>query len=55
MLKGKRAVVVDFKFGAEKESYIKQMESYKNELLAMGYTDIRGYLWYVAAEKVVEV
>lgn len=55
MLKGKRAVVVDFKFGAEKESYIKQMESYKNELLAMGYTDIRGHLWYVAAEKVVEV
>ena len=55
MLKGKQAVVVDFKFGAIKDEHLNQIKTYKEELCAMGYTDVRGYLWYVAAEKVVEV
>ena len=55
MLRGERAVVVDYKFGAESDDHHKQIESYKDELRAMGYTDIRGFIWYVTGEKVVEV
>ena len=55
MIKGKQAVVVDYKFGAEKESHIAQIETYKKQLCTMGYNDIRGYLWYVSAGVVKEV
>ena len=55
MLRGKSVVVVDYKFGAEKDNHHSQIESYKAELRAMGYTDIRGFIWYVTNEKVVEV
>ena len=55
MIKGKQAVVVDYKFGAENESHIAQIETYKKQLRTMGYNDIRGYLWYVSAGKVKEV
>ncbi len=48
MIKGKRAVVVDYKFGAiDSEDHRNQIAEYMQHLRSMGYTDIEGYLWYV--------
>lgn len=55
------AEVVDYKFGEyEKDSdsdkkYHKQVENYMNLLKDMGYLDVKGYLWYVLEDKIVEV
>lgn len=55
MIKDGKVVVVDFKFGKKKDVYRKQVEEYMQLLGAMGYTDIKGYLWYVFANELDEV
>ena len=40
-------VVVDFKFGKKKPEYSTQVREYMSLLSEMGYTDIKGYIWYV--------
>ena len=52
---GRTAIVVDYKFGAERESYHRQVANYCSLLSAMGYEGVRGYLWYVDSGKVCEV
>ncbi len=48
MIKGGKAVVVDYKFGSEKpRSHRRQIAQYKSLLRNMGYTDVEGYLWYL--------
>lgn len=47
MMKGKDVVVVDFKFGKKKPEYSTQVREYMSLLSEMGYTDIKGYIWYV--------
>jgi len=47
ILKGDRAIIVDFKFGEEKQSYKKQVRNYTMILGNMGYRNIEGFLWYV--------
>lgn len=47
MMKGKEVVVVDFKFGKKKPEYSTQVREYMSLLSEMGYTDIKGYIWYV--------
>ncbi|MCF2737104.1 UvrD-helicase domain-containing protein [Bacteroides caecigallinarum] len=47
MMKGKEVVVVDFKFGKKKPEYSTQVREYMSLLSKMGYTDIKGYIWYV--------
>ena len=42
-----RAVIVDFKFGREKEEYMHQVQEYMDLLRKMGYAQIEGYIWYV--------
>ena len=54
MTRGKEAVVVDYKFGEDRASYNRQIEEYMNELRDMGYSSVRGYIWYVSAGKIVE-
>lgn len=56
MTKGKSAVILDYKFGDTKDSdYHLQVRNYMNLLVEMGYTDIKGYLWYNdALEEVVQ-
>jgi hypothetical protein len=55
MIKGRRAVVVDYKFGQNEErSYLKQMSEYLDLLNTMErYDTIEGYVWYIALGKVV--
>ena len=56
MVDGKKAIVVDYKFGLKEEkSYIRQVGFYCKTLRQMGYTDVAGYIWYVPLRKVVSV
>ncbi len=56
MLKGQEAIVVDYKFGEiEEESYKSQIRKYMKYLVEMGYTHVRGYIWYGILKKQIEV
>ena len=55
MINGKEFVVVDFKFGKEREEYKKQVQQYMEILIRMGHKKVSGYLWYVVKNNVVEV
>ena len=58
MLKGRRAVVVDYKFGKRegKEAvYQHQIRRYMDLIRHMGYTECDGYLWYVKRGEIVKV
>ena len=48
--------VIDYKFGHREESkYLKQVRFYCHTLQKMGYTKVKGYIWYVKSGKIVEV
>ena len=50
------ALVIDYKFGkTERTSYLKQVRRYADALSQMGYTPVKGYIWYVALQKIVPV
>ena len=56
MVKGRKAVVVDYKFGEEeREKYATQLRDYMSLLSQIGYSTISGYIWYVRLGKVVKV
>lgn len=55
MTDGIQMIVVDFKFGNPKEEYFKQVDEYMHLLSSMGYTNIRGYLWFVYTNNILEV
>ena len=62
MIKGKHAIVVDYKSGKyrSKETqtsrdYHQQVSDYMNHLWRMGYEHIEGYLWYIDAEVIESV
>lgn len=54
------AQVVDYKFGlyekdsSKHRSYVKQVKNYMKLLREMGYSDVKGWLWYVLEDKVEE-
>ncbi|MEG2755971.1 MAG: 3'-5' exonuclease, partial [Mucinivorans sp.] len=54
MIHGHSAIVVDYKFGLVRtKSHLDQVQQYMQLLSAMGYVDVRGYLWYAAWQDVV--
>ena len=55
MTRGEEAVVIDYKFGEENTSYNKQIANYIDELQKMGYTSVKGYIWYVSAGKIIQI
>ncbi len=55
MMMDGQVVVVDFKFGKKRPSYHKQVRDYMSLLASMGYSHIRGYLWYVFNNELEEV
>ena len=56
MITGKKAIVVDYKFGeVEEDSHRSQLRKYIKLLKEMGYTDVSGFIWYVILKKVTEV
>ncbi|MGL5636076.1 MAG: Dna2/Cas4 domain-containing protein, partial [Bacteroidales bacterium] len=52
---GNTILVIDYKFGKEQKKYIKQIKEYVKYITQMGYTDVKGYLWYVLSDKIEEV
>ena len=56
MTDGRKAVVVDYKFGRKEEKfYLRQVGFYCKTLRQMGYTDVSVYIWYVTLDKIVPV
>lgn len=55
MTNGEETIVVDFKFAAPKDEHHIQVAQYVKLLTDMGYTNVKGYLWYVYTNKIVEV
>ncbi len=49
------AIVVDYKFGAEKRSYHYQVLGYMNHLSQLLHKPVKGYLWYVFEQRIEEV
>ena len=47
--------VIDYKFGAERDGYLWQVRRYMKLYRQMGHSNVRGYVWYVPEDKVVEV
>ena len=48
-------VVIDFKFGHERDEYYHQVREYMELLKQMGHTEVSGYLWFVYSNKIKEV
>ena len=55
MTDGNEMIVVDFKFGKPRPEYQNQVRGYMNLLRAMGYPNIKGYLWFVYSNVIEEV
>jgi hypothetical protein len=55
MVKDNHALVVDFKFGAELPSHLKQVSKYMDLLNGMGYETTKGFVWYVDENRIIEV
>ena len=55
MMNGKETIVVDFKFAAPNVDHQRQVAQYMHLLSSMGYSNVKGYLWYVYTNKIEEV
>lgn len=55
VLKNGKAIIIDFKFGAEKPGYITQVSNYRNLMYEMGYKNVEAFLWYVDNNKIITV
>lgn len=51
---GKETIVIDFKFGKENAAYRKQVRDYMELLSDMNMPDVKGFIWYVSLNKIVE-
>lgn len=49
------AVVVDFKFGTEREDYHHQVQEYMELLRKMGFQNVEGHIWYVYNNKLTHI
>jgi ATP-dependent exoDNAse (exonuclease V) beta subunit len=55
MTDGKNTVVIDFKFGRQREEYRQQVLEYMNLLSQMGHHHVTGFLWFVYSNQIIEV
>ena len=47
LIKGDKAVIIDFKTGKESPAYAEQIRGYRSLMLEMGFSSVKGYLWYI--------
>ena len=47
------AIIVDFKFGRDREEYLHQVREYMDLLRKMGYPNVEGCIWYVYTNKII--
>ena len=52
---GRQTIVIDFKFGRERDEYHTQVREYMQLLSQMGLPRVQGFLWFVYSNQVVEV
>ena len=50
-----RTLVIDYKFGAPHHSHHTQVAGYMRLLHRMGAPNVKGYLWYVSQNRIIEV
>jgi len=56
MISGQEVIVLDYKFGTQpKPEYRTQVRDYMDAMRALGYTDVKGYLWYARTGKLEKV
>jgi ATP-dependent helicase/nuclease subunit A len=55
LIKGNKAIVIDFKTGKESSSHIRQVDRYAEILTAMNYADVEKYLVYVNEKSVRKI
>ena len=55
MLQEGCALVVDYKTGIRQESHVRQVRRYAELLRETGIQDVRGYLWYISENELLEV
>ncbi|RZJ20436.1 MAG: DNA helicase UvrD [Acinetobacter sp.] len=56
VLKGKQVFIIDYKFTAEESpNHVEQIINYKNLIEAMGYENVKPYLFYATLEKLKAV
>ena len=55
MTDGKETHVVDFKFGRPHNEHHDQVRQYMQLLQRMGLPNVKGWIWYVYTNKIVEV
>lgn len=55
MTDGQEWIVVDYKFGHPRPEYHDQVAQYMHLLNQMGHQHVRGYLWFVYANRIEEV
>ncbi len=55
VIKDGKATVIDYKFGEERSEHLRQMRTYRDLLIGMGYEVSAACLWYVESDKVVTV
>ncbi|EJF11931.1 ATP-dependent helicase [Pontibacter sp. BAB1700] len=53
LLKGKQAIVIDYKTGNRSKSHHAQLKRYMSQLAQMGF-EVEGYLLYIEEENPVE-
>ena len=52
---GKEMIVIDFKTGRQNEKHKVQVGGYVSLLQQMGYAHVKGYLWYIRHDDIIEV
>ena len=52
---GEHTIVIDFKFGQAHNEYHDQVREYMSLLSQMGYHNVKGYLWFVYSNQIIEV
>lgn len=56
ILRNGKAIVTDYKFGdQELKKYTDQVETYRQLLQELGFSEVDGYIWYVMLDKIVKV
>ena len=54
MIDKEGVIVVDYKFAKKNKAHFEQVRDYMNLLAKIGYTSIKGYVWYVDREEIID-
>jgi hypothetical protein len=56
IIENQLVTVIDYKFGdVRAEHHIKQVETYLQIIKQMGYSNVKGYIWYVSGNEIISV